>query len=503
MNFTKNDPRSLFQHSFTHMSCTMSKESENFRMAFENRVDGAGIYCRLCYNGYHFASDMLLCCSICKFHYHQSCHNTITQNLIKNDFQQQCSKCGAKKCLNYGNMQHFSQKLPTYTLCNQANNIHFAKPDSNGTMARNRLNLLTDHFLNNMSYSLRNAKNIQHPSCHFRDTGSGTYFERIMPENPFFNDHLRNISYFNNPSVNQYDTIKCDIANTSNKTMSNTKPFTKQWLDNIDIDPVDIQDDRDDCIDVQDPDYDLKIEKQKNLHSRTSKKHEKNKKKNVIRESVSNKLSKLKKATNDTAISHVLKPLHNKRRLPKRHAYIRSSNSIRKYIKNMKESSDDLVLEKKTDILKKTQISESYNKETLRKRKRRQITNGCSLNDDTQLHEFSHLFEPAPRLPTETKDGQRLGRKYCRKYNTCDLKYVHVHRQTSVSKEQFFDTNGNQNKDESSFDILNLIPREVVPVITSNSQLGFREAIIDKRLMRYKRGVPIFRVGRKIPGELS
>lgn len=266
---------------------------------------------------------------------------------------------------------------------------------------------------------------------------------------------------------------------------------------------IDLEDDHDDCIDVQDDSYELQekisLSEKKRGRPKKNRKSIKLASRKLSKPTLaSEKLSKLKTAKSKAI--RTSKSLREKEKHLKKKIHSRSTKSFEKHIN---DCSNALILKtSSTEFAKKTQTLTSYNKYEKNFRKYQQNTNGCLVDETTQTQEFPHLFKPAPKPPVETKDGQRLGKKYRKKYNTGDLRYVHVHRQATRSKEVFSDTNQNKNKDDM-FDILSLVPREVIPAITSNSQLGFREPIIDKRLMRYKRGIPIFRVGRKIPGELS
>ncbi|EMR09128.1 hypothetical protein PNEG_02471 [Pneumocystis murina B123] len=473
----------------------------------ENGIDSVKTSYGLSYNEPCISSNILLCCSICKFHCNQSCYGSLFGNFIKNNFLKQCPKCGINEYVeNDQNMEKNFQKSPTYRFYNQVKSTDYSTFNSN-ERKEVKSDILEDCFFNNKLYpSMNNSrKNIQDFVYHSKDMNSDAYLRKNISKNTF-SDCPKNILYYDNPILNQDDIVKCDIKDIVNEKQLNDELLHKQCLNDIDIDPIDLEGDQDSCIDVEDSGYELQVGKQKKIYLTASKRRGSPKRKPVIKTSASSKPSKFKEITNNIAVSYVLKPFRNKKRFLKKHGYIRSSNSPKKYIKNIKECSDSLISKKKTtNFINPSQVLDLHDKSKRlsRKRRRYQDTDEHSLNDMTQSREFPHLFGPAPRLPVEIKDGQRLGKKYRRRYNICDLTYVHVHRQISTPKTPFYDVNEDKNKDDPSFDILNLIPREMVPVVTSNSQLGFREAIIDKRLMRYKRGVPIFRVGRKVPGELS
>ncbi|KAG4305331.1 hypothetical protein PORY_001501 [Pneumocystis oryctolagi] len=341
------------------------------------------------------------------------------------------------------------------------------------------------------------AESTEDSEHHLKNTAPSSDLVKIIPEDTFDDDYVKDTICCDNSSVNE-DTINCDLENIS-VAQYNTESSDKMSSSDTSTSFISVKNDNGNCIDVEDTDSDLQL-KRKKMSLRTFKKRGRPRK-NSIRGKSTEKIPKFgKKIDNTTTVRHVLRSLRNKR-LSKKQTHAQSSRSSRKHIKY----SNILIPKTKSmNLIKEIQLLEPCNKYKGSSRKKKyQDTNDHYLSDTVQVQEFPHLFKPAPRLPVETKDGQRLSRKYRKKYNICDLRYVHVHRQTTRFTLPSSDVNESQNKNDVSFDILSLVPREVVPVITSNSQLGFREAIIDKRLMRYKRGIPIFRVGRKIPGELS
>ncbi|KTW26740.1 hypothetical protein T552_02744 [Pneumocystis carinii B80] len=469
----------------------------------ENRIDPIKTTSGLTCNEPCISSNILLRCSISKFHCNKSCYSSLFGNFIKNNFLKQCPECAANEYTKDDqNMEKDPEKSPTYRFYSQAKSAHYSTFNSNEKEANS--NILEDCFLNDKLYpSMNNStKDIPDFIYHSKDMNSDAYLKKTS-QDTFSNCSSKNMLHCDNPILNQDNIVKCDIKNIINEEQLDDELLHKNCFNDMDIDPIDLDDDENSCIDVEDCGYELQVGKQEKIYFPISKKRGRPKRKPIAKTSSKSKSSKLKGIANNVKVSPILKPLR-KKRLLKKHEYISSSSSPEECTKNNKESSDPSILKKKTaNFIEPSQTLALHNKSKSfsRKRKRYQDTDEHSINDLTQSQEFPHLFGSAPRLPAEIKDGQRLGKKYRRKYNICDLTYVHVHRQISTPKTLLHDAN--ENKDDFSFDILNLIPREMVPVVTSNSQLGFREAIIDKRLMRYKRGVPIFRVGRRIPGELS
>ncbi|KTW31979.1 uncharacterized protein T551_00661 [Pneumocystis jirovecii RU7] len=359
----------------------------------------------------------------------------------------------------------------------------------------------TNNSLDNKSELLVNnsIKNASDFNYHLKNTTSNPDLTETITKNTFNNDHAENTLCYDISPIND-DTIECDTRNIF-KVQSNIESFHQLSSNDTYNNSIDMENDNNDCINVEDFNYELHLAKEKKILS-TNRKRGRPRKINANRKPVERKISRLKRKLPNTRTHHVLKLPRKKRRLLKRQLYTRSSKSPEE---NIKCGSDTLQEEKQIELIKEIEVLEPCDKYkgSLRKKMYRRDTNDFHSNNSAQIQKFSHLFKPAPKPPVEIKDGQRLSRKYCKKYNICDLRYVHVHRQSTKIALPLYDMNENQNKNDITFDILSLVPREVIPVITSNSQLGFREAIIDKRLMRYKRGVPIFRVGRKIPGELS
>ncbi|KAG5440771.1 hypothetical protein PCK2_000207 [Pneumocystis canis] len=523
----KEEMKLLYQNQSAYLSCVLSGEFECPKASSsENIVDSIKVYCKICHKGYHVSSDKLFFCTSCKFYYHQSCHDTLTPNiLMKDGLQWSCFKCQVEKCIKDENIKKFSQNPTTRELCNQLNVtdsikniIQFTTHDPSITMRAKKsgFDLEIYHFFDNKSQLSTNdhKKNGKDLEYNFKDTNTSVDLNNMIVKNTLVDDHLKNALCYDNMFINNDNIIKDGTEDQSNEIQPNTESSNNSWLHDTSSDPMDEQNDCNDCIDVQDAACEPQLVTQKKIFSVKLKKRGRLKKSKIIRKSVRKSIKKpirrritrfKEKVKNTAAIRHVLKPLRHKRKYSKKQTDTQSSKFSEKYTESLKNSSDTVVLKTKSASFVKTNpILESGKKHkgSSRKRNYQDVDDYC-LIDATKIQEFSHLFEPAPKLPVETKDGQRLGKKYRKKYNICDLRYVHVHRQTAVFTSLFSNTNENQNKNSFSFDILNLVPQEVVPVITSNSQLGFREAIIDKRLMRYKRGVPIFRVGRKIPGELS
>ncbi|KAG5437956.1 hypothetical protein PCANB_000302 [Pneumocystis canis] len=513
----KEEMKLLYQNQSAYLSRVLSGEFECPKTSSsENTVDSIKVYCKICHKGYHVSSDKLFFCTSCKFYYHQSCHDTLTPNiLMKDGLQWSCFKCQIEKCIKDENIKKFSQNTP-HELCNQLNVtdsikniIQFTAHDPSITMRAKKSGFDPKiyHFFDNKSQLSTNdhTKNSKDFKYHFKDTNTNADLNKMTIRNTFVDDHLKNTLCYDNIFINEDNIIECSTESKSEEIKLNTESSDKSWLNNTYIDSMDTQNDYSDCIDVQDVTYEPQIETEKKIFSGKLKKRGRLKKSRIVRKPIIEKITEFKKKIkNASTIRHVFKPLRNKRKSSKKQVYTQSSKYSGKYTKSIKNCSDIVVLKTKpVNLVKTNQILESCKKHKGSRKKKYRDTDDYCLIDATQMQEFSHLFEPAPKLPVETKDGQRLGKKYRKKYNICDLRYVHVHRQTAVFTPLFSNMNENQNRNNFSFDILNLVPQEVVPVITNNSQLGFREAIIDKRLMRYKRGVPIFRVGRKIPGELS
>ncbi|KAK9263011.1 hypothetical protein V1519DRAFT_29116 [Lipomyces tetrasporus] len=80
-------------------------------------------------------------------------------------------------------------------------------------------------------------------------------------------------------------------------------------------------------------------------------------------------------------------------------------------------------------------------------------------------------------------------------FDSSNLKALHVHRVGKFGKKVSF---GEEDDKPGPF---GLEPRNAVPVLRDYI-LGFREGVIDPRTKRLKRGMPVLKVGRKIPGEL-
>lgn len=474
----------------------------------ENRINPIQISSYgLSFNESCSSLNLHLRCSICQFHCNQSCYGSLFGNFIKNDFLEHCPECGVNGYAEHDqNIEKSPQKSPTFRFYNQAKSINYSTSNSNGK-EETKSDISKDCLFNNKLYpSMNNStKNIQDVVYHPKNINSDPYLSKIICKDTFSDCSPKNTLYYNSPTLNHNELVKCDIKHIVNEEQLNDQLLQKQCLSDLDVEPIDLEDDEGSCIDVEDSGYELKEEKLKKRYIPVSKRREYPKRKH-FKTSAYRRSLRFKEITNNVTVSSVLKSFRSKKRFLKKRKYICPINSSEKHTKSIKESSDPLTLKKKTsNLINSSEELELHDKSKgiSRKRKRCQDTDEYSLNDVTHAQEFSHLFRSAPRLPVEIKDGQRLGKKYRRRYNICDLTYVHVHRQISTPKVQFHDMNEDKDEDESSFDILNLIPREMVPVVTNNSQLGFKEAIIDKRLMRYKRGVPIFRVGRRVPGELS
>ncbi|KAK9455571.1 hypothetical protein V1511DRAFT_510433 [Dipodascopsis uninucleata] len=101
-----------------------------------------------------------------------------------------------------------------------------------------------------------------------------------------------------------------------------------------------------------------------------------------------------------------------------------------------------------------------------------------------------------PSSDTGSKQTARPGRKSIPRilFDGSNLKSMHVHRVGKFGVKS-------ATISEPLDDPFGLCPKNVVPVIKDYT-LGFREGIVDSRSKRLKRGVQVFKVGRKIPGEL-
>ncbi|KAK9373898.1 uncharacterized protein V1513DRAFT_138119 [Lipomyces chichibuensis] len=80
-------------------------------------------------------------------------------------------------------------------------------------------------------------------------------------------------------------------------------------------------------------------------------------------------------------------------------------------------------------------------------------------------------------------------------FDGSNLKALHVHRGGKFGKIVTFA------EEDDKPGPFGLEPKNAVPVLRDYI-LGFREGVIDPRTKRLKRGIPVLKVGRKIPGEL-
>ncbi|KAK9469085.1 hypothetical protein V1512DRAFT_245898 [Lipomyces arxii] len=78
-------------------------------------------------------------------------------------------------------------------------------------------------------------------------------------------------------------------------------------------------------------------------------------------------------------------------------------------------------------------------------------------------------------------------------FNGSNIKSTHVQRTGRLG-------NWNDNYHKGNDDPLGFMPKNVVPVLKDGS-LAFREGLVDPRTRRLKRGVPVFKVGRRSQGD--
>ncbi|KAG5520020.1 hypothetical protein PMAC_001096 [Pneumocystis sp. 'macacae'] len=510
----------FYQNQSPYHSYLLPKEFKYSETTLENIINPK-TYCKICHKEYDVSLDNIFLCFNCKSYYHQSCHDDLTLSISeKKDVQWNCFECRVKESIKKDkDAQFVLEKQTVHDFSDHSDQfdtielISITEPiKDTPQFTKNGLNIeeiekiefdsKTNKSFDNISKLVINnsIKNTSDFDCHLKNISSNIDLIKTVTENTFNNDHVESTLHYNILAINENDAIEYDTGSVS-EAQSNVELLHELSPDNTCNNSVDMQNDNSDCIEVEDVTYELQLATQKKIPS-TFRKRGRPRKTNVNKKPVEKKIPRLKKKiSNTTKIHHVLKPLRKKKRFSKKQSYTHSFKSFKENINYC----SNILQEKQVNVIKEIEVLEPCDKYkgSSRKKTYRQDANNCCLNNLAQEQKFSHLFKPAPKLPVETRDGQRLSRKYRKKYNICDLRYVHVHRQSTKITLPLYNINENQNKNDIPFDILSLVPREVIPVITSNSQLGFREAIIDKRLMRYKRGVPIFRVGRKIPGELS
>ncbi|KAK7207700.1 hypothetical protein BZA70DRAFT_22480 [Myxozyma melibiosi] len=90
--------------------------------------------------------------------------------------------------------------------------------------------------------------------------------------------------------------------------------------------------------------------------------------------------------------------------------------------------------------------------------------------------------------------SQRPGRKHRQRllFDGSNLKSLHVQRVGRFGKKI---------EEDDTTDPFGLMPKNAVPVL-KDFTLGFREGVVDSRSKRLRRGMVVYKVGRKIPGEL-